>query len=77
VDDDLAWLTWNPALLRAETVVQMAPLLRDEDLVKFYTAKRDRALAIIQASDIERQFDGADLVMSPFTRELQDADLLE
>lgn len=77
MDDTLPWLTRGTGLLLFESVVQLGPRLRDKELVQFYTGKRDRALAILLASDIEMQFDGADLVMSPFTRELHDAGLLE
>jgi hypothetical protein len=70
--DDMVWLTHMRGLLLAATIVEMAPLLRDPDLVQLYGAQQAKKLAAVLEFDAELQYDGADMVMSPFTREMYD-----
>lgn len=72
IDDNLPWLTVSPGILLAQTLVEMAPLLRDEKVIVRNEAILQKKLAAAQESDLVHQFDSDDSEMVPFFDELEE-----
>ena len=71
-DDDLAWLDIAENLLIAQTVVEMAPLLKDDKTkARFETYAAGRVQALIEAG-LTHEYDGQQNEMIPYADDMDD-----
>jgi hypothetical protein len=71
-DDDNPWLTIAPGLLRAQTILEMQPLLKDDSLVARYQPIVQRGVAALENSDYLHTYDGMEMVMTPYADEMEE-----
>lgn len=76
IDDNLPWIAagtpLDSGILLAQTLIEMAPLLRDEKQLARNEAVLQRKLIAASESDLIHQFDSDDSEMTPFFEEMQD-----
>jgi hypothetical protein len=70
-DDNNPWLTIDPRLLLAQTMLEMQPLLKDDKLVGRYTSIVQKRIAALENADYLHTFDGLEMVMTPFADEME------
>jgi len=72
IDDDLPWLEIAEALLIAQTILEMAPLLKDDKTQARWGAQKQEKLAVLQESDLVHEFDGQDMQMVPYSNDMEE-----
>ena len=67
MDDNLPWLSVGENILVAQTIVEMAPLLRDDKLIARWKAIMDLKLPEMIERDINHRWDAEGGSMQPFS----------
>jgi hypothetical protein len=66
MDSDLPWLEIAEALLIAQTMIEMSPLLKDDKNQERWVAQKQEKLAVLEESDMVHEFDGQEQQMIPY-----------
>jgi hypothetical protein len=71
-DDDLPWLNLDEGLLMAQTMLEMAPLLKNPAFVSMYSPIVAAKLELLVTAEVEAEYGGQDQRMQPYADEMEE-----